>query len=510
MRAAISLIFVIFSVAFGQDSPEARAILDKVVQASKAGRSYRAEIGGSAENEGMKIAVAGNAIFQPPGKFRAELTIGPNEILMVGDGSQTWIYQAAEKSYRRVVTGSRADPDAAMLAGGTANGLVAAQSAPDEDVMLNGSPVHCYVIAADRGINHYIFWIDQTNYAILRAKASTVHTTLDLRIEKLTWEPAFTGKEFVFTPPEGATELTNPTVGGTIQAATLVKRVSPEYPKDAKAAHIQGPVRFTALLGKDGTVKDLQLISGHPLLVQAAMDAVKQWVYQPTLLNGEAVEVRTEIVVNFTLENAATPDGAIRIGSGATPPHVISKQEPHYSAEGLMARLEGSVRVSLVVSEDGTPKNIKIVKSLGLGLDEKAIEAIGTWQFAPGQKEGNAVAVRATVEVNFRLAGKGGEWRLARAEFKPPEAASLPIVIKTKFPRDSPAGEEGWVVVTMDVDEQGRPDNLHVEKSSDAKWEEEVIAAAREWRFRAGENGGAPVGVPLTLEFSLSMGAKRQ
>ncbi len=498
-RAAISLIFLMFSGAFGQDSPGARAILDKVIQASRAGRSYRTEISGSAENEGTKIAVAGNALFQSPGKFRAELKIGPNEVLMVGDGSQTWIYQAAAKSYRRVTAGS---PDASMLAGGTANGLAAAQRAPDEDVTLNGSLVHCYVIAADRGINHFIFWIDQTNYVILRAKASAVHTALDFQIDKLTWEPALTGKEFVFTPPEGATELTNPTAGGTIQAATLVKRVNPEYPKDAKAAHIQGAVRFTGLLGKDGTVKDLQLISGHPLLVQAAMDAVKHWVYQPTLLNGEAVEVRTEIVVNFRLEGAATPDGANRLGSGATPPHVISKEEPHYSVEGLMARLEGNVRVSLVVSEDGTPKNIKVVKSLGLGLDEKAIEAIGEWQFAPGQKDGNAVAVRANVEVNFRLAGKAGEWRLARAEFKPPEAASLPILLRTKFPRDSSAGEPGSVVLTMDVDERGRPVNLHVEKSSDAQWEEEVMGAAREWRFKAGENGGAPVAVPLTLEFS--------
>jgi periplasmic protein TonB len=69
----------------------------------------------------------------------------------------------------------------------------------------------------------------------------------------------------------------------------------------AKQARIQGTVRFTAVIGKDGTIQNLQLVNGHPLLVQAAQDAVKQWLYKPTLLNGEPVEVITTIDVNFTL-----------------------------------------------------------------------------------------------------------------------------------------------------------------------------------------------------------------
>jgi protein TonB len=90
-------------------------------------------------------------------------------------------------------------------------------------------------------------------------------------------------------------------VGGNVQAAKLVRQPKPIYPPLAKQARIQGVVHLSAVIGKDGTIKDLQLISGHPLLVQAALDAVKQWVYQPTLLNGEPVEVQTQIDVNFTL-----------------------------------------------------------------------------------------------------------------------------------------------------------------------------------------------------------------
>jgi len=90
-------------------------------------------------------------------------------------------------------------------------------------------------------------------------------------------------------------------VGGGVEAANLIHKVTPLYPPEAKAARIQGVVRFNATIGKDGSVLDLQLISGHPLFVQPAQDAVKQWVYKPTLLNGDPVEVVTQIDVNFTL-----------------------------------------------------------------------------------------------------------------------------------------------------------------------------------------------------------------
>lgn len=90
-------------------------------------------------------------------------------------------------------------------------------------------------------------------------------------------------------------------VGGNVQAANLVRKVTPQYPPLAKQARVQGTVRFQAIIGKDGTIQNLQLISGHPLLVPAATDAVKQWLYKPTLLNGEPVEVVTQIDVNFTL-----------------------------------------------------------------------------------------------------------------------------------------------------------------------------------------------------------------
>jgi periplasmic protein TonB len=90
-------------------------------------------------------------------------------------------------------------------------------------------------------------------------------------------------------------------IGGKVQAAKLISQVMPVYPPLARQARISGIVRLEAVIGRDGRIKSLHVAGGHPLLVQAAIEAVKKWVYQPTLLNGEPVDVLTQIEVNFKL-----------------------------------------------------------------------------------------------------------------------------------------------------------------------------------------------------------------
>jgi protein TonB len=90
-------------------------------------------------------------------------------------------------------------------------------------------------------------------------------------------------------------------VGGNVQAARIINRINPVYPPLARQTRISGTVRLHAIIGKDGTIQSLEVMSGHPLLQQAALDAVRQWRYQPTLLNGDAVDVDTTIDVIFTL-----------------------------------------------------------------------------------------------------------------------------------------------------------------------------------------------------------------
>jgi protein TonB len=90
-------------------------------------------------------------------------------------------------------------------------------------------------------------------------------------------------------------------VSSGVVESNLIHRVQPAYPPLAKSARIQGIVEFTAIISKQGTIENLQFVRGHPLLVNAAREAILQWRYRPTLLNGEPVEVITNILVNFML-----------------------------------------------------------------------------------------------------------------------------------------------------------------------------------------------------------------
>ena len=90
-------------------------------------------------------------------------------------------------------------------------------------------------------------------------------------------------------------------VSSGVSTGLLIKKVTPNYPQLAKQARIQGAVVLQAEISKEGTIQNLQLISGHPMLAPAAIEAVKQWRYKPYLLNGEPVAVETQVVVNFSL-----------------------------------------------------------------------------------------------------------------------------------------------------------------------------------------------------------------
>jgi len=90
-------------------------------------------------------------------------------------------------------------------------------------------------------------------------------------------------------------------VGGQVMAAKKIHEVRPKYPKEAKGKHIQGTVGLEAIIGRDGRVSNLKVLKGDPLLVPAVIEAVQKWRYKPTTIQGRAVEVVTEIDVNFTL-----------------------------------------------------------------------------------------------------------------------------------------------------------------------------------------------------------------
>jgi protein TonB len=105
-------------------------------------------------------------------------------------------------------------------------------------------------------------------------------------------------------PAEGQAAKADPPrvrIGGSVQAARLLRQVTPKYPALARQARVSGVVRLEAVINRNGTIESLHVISGHPLLVPAALEAVTQWVYRLTILNGAPVEVLTQIEVHFRL-----------------------------------------------------------------------------------------------------------------------------------------------------------------------------------------------------------------
>jgi TonB family protein len=223
-----------------------------------------------------------------------------------------------------------------------------------------------------------------------------------------------------------------PIVGGPLKVAvgvmqgSVLTKVEPIYPPIAKAAHVQGVVVLRATISKQGTIESLSLISGPPMLVQNAINAVRQWTYSPFLLNGQPTEVETTINVNFALaetSSAAQPEGngsnpttsststlfpasppfRTWTRDGVTPPIAISTTVPDYTIEARKAKYMGVVLVNLIVDAKGKPQNVHVLRGVGMGLDAKAVEAVKQYKFKPAMKDGVAVEFPLNVEVNFQV-----------------------------------------------------------------------------------------------------------
>jgi len=102
-------------------------------------------------------------------------------------------------------------------------------------------------------------------------------------------------------------------------------------------------------------------------------------------------------------EGKTVQDKVYPVGKNVTPPVPIHKVEPEYSKEAASAKFEGTVVVGVEIWPDGLAHNARITKGLGMGLDEKALEALKQWKFKPGSKDGKPVKVQASIEMNFRL-----------------------------------------------------------------------------------------------------------
>jgi TonB family protein len=210
--------------------------------------------------------------------------------------------------------------------------------------------------------------------------------------------------------------------------------------------------------------------------------------------------------------------GAVQLTSAhrATAPRScvepIQQIDPEYTEEARLAELEGTVVLSGVIDETGLAQNLQVTTPLGLGLDEKALDAAKQWQFAPSLKP--PCKTMAMVCVNFRLPSKQSRWHLIGVQFDTPPGSSRPVFMNALYPIGAGIGpeamEEGRVLVaigrlataklTFDVDEHGVPTNFRIPNASEPVWGSEATALVGQWRFTPAAQNGIPITVPCTIE----------
>ncbi len=227
----------------------------------------------------------------------------------------------------------------------------------------------------------------------------------------------------------------------SVMAQRLVRRVAPLYPPLARQAKVQGVVVLKVQISKSGDVQKIELVSGHPLLAPAAIEAVKQWKYTPYLLNAEPVEVETQVTVNFTLSDKTEPEGIagdkpggipndeiggiapsnppdqspvaspqpllgtpqrVRISSGVAQGLVVTKVPPQYPQDAKDQHIQGVVVLRAIIDKQGSVANLQVISGHPL-LSPAAIEAVKQWKYQPYLLNGAPVEVETQISVNFTL-----------------------------------------------------------------------------------------------------------
>jgi len=194
-----------------------------------------------------------------------------------------------------------------------------------------------------------------------------------------------------------------------VPAANLKKLPSSpgvEFPRELSAYEINDTVTIEATISPEGRVKKAKAIhEDREALKVAAENAVKKWAFEPYLVNGTAVPVRTEITINFknTLDNYRAPNGDIpvHLDEKAAQTLVTKAFEPQYPPEALVARIEGPVDLRLIVGEDGRVHALHIIKGHPL-LAPAAYNAVRRWEFKPYVENGKTVPVDTNVTIMFK------------------------------------------------------------------------------------------------------------
>jgi TonB family protein len=198
----------------------------------------------------------------------------------------------------------------------------------------------------------------------------------------------------------------------------IVSKVAPNYPPLARQARIEGTVFLRADIDKDGNVEKMDLISGHPMLSPAAVEAVKQWKYEPYIVDGNVLPVETIIRVSFALEGgsgAADPNSPpapriatplrIRVSQGVSSRLIVKKVNPVYPEGARQARIQGLVLMKALIDKEGNVAKLELISGHPM-LADAAMEAVRQWKYKPYLLNGQLLEVDTQIQVNFTLSGR--------------------------------------------------------------------------------------------------------
>jgi len=202
-------------------------------------------------------------------------------------------------------------------------------------------------------------------------------------------------------------------VTGDVKPPKIVNQVEPVYPEDARKQGIEGTVILEATADIEGNVQDVKVLRGVEGLNQAAVDAVKQWTYEPMMINGKPKPVVFTVTVRFKLNDkgaktgseggvaGGTASGAKRAGEGQEP-KIVKKVDPVYPEGARKQGLQGDVIIEATVDEAGNVKEAKVLRGVN-GLNQAALDAVEQWTYEPAVVDGKPKAMKFTVTIRFKL-----------------------------------------------------------------------------------------------------------
>jgi TonB family protein len=213
------------------------------------------------------------------------------------------------------------------------------------------------------------------------------------------------------TPPDAIPKVQKLRVSSGVMAGKAIKIVPPIYPEHAKRIGLAGTIVIHATINKEGHIADEHVISGSSELQQAALDAVKQWIFKPYLLNNEPIEIETDIKVTFNsaYETAQDDDSlksprnpvTFHIPFDMAQEHLQWSRQPEYPQNAKAAGISGTVVLEAVIGKNGHITELNAISGPS-ELQQAAMDAVRTWMYRPFLLKGEPQIVATTINVVFK------------------------------------------------------------------------------------------------------------